>query len=75
MRKDIHMMKIDAVLGVAPAPATGDDTPAEVTELAAQRVAAKKARDFARADALRAEIRAKGWVVEDTPSGPKLKRA
>ena len=66
---------IDAVLGVAPAPATGDDTPAEVTELAAQRVAAKKARDFARADALRAEIRAKGWVVEDTPSGPKLKRA
>ncbi len=66
---------IDAVLAIAPAPATQDETPAHVVALAAERVAAKKARDFARADALRAEIRSMGWVVEDTPSGPKLKRA
>jgi cysteinyl-tRNA synthetase len=49
--------------------------PAEIIALAEARVAAKKSRDFARADALREEIRLQGWAVEDTPKGPKLKRA
>ena len=63
--------RVDGVLGVGtPAAAAA---PGEVIALAEERVAAKKARDFARADALRAEIRALGWVVEDTPRGPKLK--
>ena len=52
-----------------------DEAPAEIVALAEARVAAKKAKDFAKADALRAEIKAQGWVVEDTPKGPKLKRA
>jgi len=38
------------------------------------RQIAKKAKDFKRADELRAELKAKGWLVEDTPSGPKLKK-
>jgi len=29
--------------------------------------------DFKLADALREELKAKGWLVEDTPKGPKLK--
>ena len=28
----------------------------------------------ARADALRAELQARGWAVEDTPAGPRLRR-
>ena len=39
-----------------------------------RRVAAKKAKDFAQADSLREEIAARGYAVEDTPQGPKLKK-
>jgi cysteinyl-tRNA synthetase len=64
---------VDGVLGLGDPPA--DEAPAEVFAMAHERVAAKKAKDFAKADALRAAIRERGWIVEDTPSGPKLKRA
>jgi cysteinyl-tRNA synthetase len=45
------------------------------TRLMEERQAAKQARDYSRADAIRTELRMKGWIVEDTPKGPKLKRA
>jgi cysteinyl-tRNA synthetase len=38
------------------------------------RQAARKARDFARADQLRQELEAKGVVIEDTPKGPRWRR-
>ena len=37
--------------------------------------AAKKAKDFAKADALRAQIAALGWTVTDTAQGPQLTQA
>ena len=48
--------------------------PAEVTALVEARTAARAARDWARADALRAELEALGWDVTDTPDGPELTR-
>lgn len=39
--------------------------PDEITALAEERVAARTARDFGRADALKARIEAAGWRVED----------
>lgn len=63
--------RVDSVLGVGEA-ATAEPPP-EVVRLAQARHAARQARDFAEADRLRAEIRKRGWQVEDTPSGPKLK--
>ena len=42
-----------------------DDVPAEVRELVERRQAARTARDFAAADALRDELAAAGWLVED----------
>jgi cysteinyl-tRNA synthetase len=47
---------------------------AEAAELARQRDEARSARDYAKADALRDELVAKGWVVEDSPAGTKIHR-
>ncbi len=47
---------------------------AEVENLIAQRNAAKKARDFARSDAIRKQLADAGIVVEDTKDGIRWKR-
>jgi len=52
-----------------------DDIPAEIIEKAEARQTARKAKDWKKADALRDEITAAGYVVEDTPTGPKVKKA
>jgi cysteinyl-tRNA synthetase len=64
--------RVDAVLGVGPAPAA--EAPAEIVALLEARQAARKAKDFKRSDALRDELKARGWVIEDTPKGPRLKK-
>ncbi len=46
-----------------------------VLDLVAERQAARERRDFARADALRDEVRAAGWLIRDTASGPELVEA
>ena len=52
-----------------------DATPAEIKELVDARTAAKKAKDFAEADRIRAEVLEKGYIIEDTPKGPKVRKA
>jgi cysteinyl-tRNA synthetase len=47
---------------------------AAVVGLVAERTKAKAARDFVTADRLRDELAAGGWLVEDTPKGPVLRR-
>ena len=64
--------KVDSVLGVGVK--TEAEVPAEISALAEARMAAKKSKDFQRADAIREELKAKGWVIEDTPKGIKLKK-
>jgi cysteinyl-tRNA synthetase len=49
-------------------------TDAEVEHLMAERAAAKKARNFARADAIRAQLSEAGIAVEDTKDGIRWKR-
>jgi len=64
--------KADSVLGVGAAAEA--EIPSEITALLEARQAARKARDFKRADAIRDELKAKGWTIEDTPKGAKLKK-
>jgi len=66
------MYRLDTVLGLLSAEQTPLDR--EVENLMEERQQARQARDFARADALRAQLRERGYVVEDTPQGPRLKR-
>jgi cysteinyl-tRNA synthetase len=47
----------------------------KVQDLVDRRHAAKKARDFAQADAIRDQLTAMGIAVEDTPQGPRWKVA
>ena len=47
--------------------------PADVLELVEQRAAARSARDFGRADALRDRIHALGWEVQDGPTGSTVR--
>lgn len=49
-----------------------DDAP--ILEKIALRAAAKKAKNYAEADAIRAELLEMGIVLEDTPSGTKYKK-
>ena len=55
-----------------PAEMTPEDL--EIQALVEERTAAKKAKDFARADAIRQELQNRGIQVIDTPQGPQWKR-
>ena len=67
---------LDRVLGVMEPDdaADGDALPADVVSLLDERVAARAARDWARADALRDELAGRGIAVEDTRDGQRWKR-
>jgi cysteinyl-tRNA synthetase len=57
-----------------PAVTEGGIGDAEVESLIGARTAAKKARDFAKADQIRAELLEKGIILEDTKDGIRWKR-
>ena len=51
-----------------------EEFPAEATALLEERQAARKAKNFARADEIRDALKEMGFTVEDTATGPKLKK-
>jgi cysteinyl-tRNA synthetase len=65
----------DSVFQVLEPPAQTDGiSEPEIEQLIADRAAAKKARDFARADQIRKELTEKGVILEDTKDGVRWKR-
>jgi cysteinyl-tRNA synthetase len=64
--------RMDSVLGLARLDESA--VPAELQSLLEQRQAARQARDFKRADAIRNELKTRGWAIEDTAKGARLKR-
>jgi cysteinyl-tRNA synthetase len=54
---------------------TSGDDDARIQGLIDERNAAKKSRDFARADSIRDQLAGEGILLEDTPQGVRWKRA
>jgi cysteinyl-tRNA synthetase len=48
--------------------------PKEVEDLIFQRERARKIGDFKLSDKIRNEIRKKGYIIEDTPTGPRVRK-
>jgi cysteinyl-tRNA synthetase len=72
-----HLARAAAVLAAALGlPLRGDAAVVdeETGRLVSERDAARADKDFARADALRDELTAMGWTVEDTPNGTAVRR-
>ena len=74
--------EFDKVLGIGlieaaskPAEEEESDIPAEILDLAAQRAEARKAKNFALADELRAKIAEMGYIIEETRQGTNIKKA
>jgi cysteinyl-tRNA synthetase len=59
---------------LTPTAATGGLSDADIDKLIGDRTAAKKARDFARADGVRAQLLEQGIILEDTKDGVRWKR-
>jgi cysteinyl-tRNA synthetase len=66
--------RINSVLGLPGKKDTHGELDPSLQKLLDERGAARKAKDFKRSDAIRDELKAKGWVIEDTPKGARLKR-
>ena len=72
--KKATLLHFDQVMGLGLAMWTPQEEaiPDAIHALAAQRQQARDAKDWATADALRDEITAAGYEIEDTPQGPNI---
>jgi cysteinyl-tRNA synthetase len=70
------LTRFDSVFDVLkPSAIAGGLSDADIDAKIAERQAAKKAKDFARADQIRQELAAEGIILEDTKEGVRWKRS
>lgn len=70
------LREMDLVLGVLDVDQQQieEEIPEDVARRLAERQEARKNKDFAKADAIRDELAAEGWIIEDSPAGPQARR-
>lgn len=74
-QKVLYLLEqFDQVLGVLPLQTSTEEISPQLQELLAKREAARAAKNWKAADAARDEILASGYLIEDTPSGARLKK-
>ncbi len=70
------LRSLGEVLGLFWMPLEADaEAPPEIQAKLVAREAARAAKDWARADALRDELAAAGWIIEDRADGARLKKS
>ncbi len=68
------LLDFDKVLGLDVESVAKEEIPAEIIKLVQEREEARARKDWETADRLREEIKAKGYWVDDTPEGPRVKK-
>lgn len=72
----LHFLhKIDHVLGIIPFTRETLQVPKELLEALAKREEARQKKQWSEADKQRDFLLARGFAIEDTPEGPRLKKA
>lgn len=66
--------RADEILGILEGATAGGEGQAEIDALVAERQAARKSKDFARADQIRDQLTAQGIILEDTKDGARWYR-
>lgn len=74
-QKILHFLEeLDRVLGVLPLKPTTEEIPSDLLALLADRQKARADKDWKKADSCRDALIARGYLIEDTPSGARLKK-
>ncbi len=68
------LCKFDTVLAVLPLETKEEEIPSELQDLLEQREKARLSKNWKSADECRDAIYSKGYVIEDTPQGARLKK-
>ena len=64
----------DSVLGLLNSAPSNDRLPDDIKALVDAREEAREKKDWAKADQIRDQLQEAGFIVEDTPDGPRWKR-
>lgn len=65
---------LNRVLGVLPLHPIQEEIPSDLLALLSERQKARSEKDWKRADACRDTLLARGYLIEDTPAGARLKK-
>jgi len=68
------LARFDTVMGVLGEDSAEDTLDAEIQALIEKRNEARRNRDFATADAIRVQLKTRGIILEDSPTGTRWKR-
>ncbi len=70
------LIQFDKVLGLSldNPPEIRIEIPDEIWELVEERERARREKNWEKADRIREEIKSKGYIIEDTPQGPRIKK-
>lgn len=68
------MKRFDSVLGVLSFESKAEEIPQDLLQALVERTEARNVKDWALADRLRVLIESRGYVIEDSPQGSRLKK-